>query len=111
MTVQLLMDVAVVDHSPCRRHVAPAVTEQHRFELGVRHRLGTLPRHASVLRSPELTIHGACRHAKRAGDLTLAASEVLQPKQFTNLSHAQAFRHARAVTPPRGAGYGRISAP
>src|SRR6185295_7944269 len=93
--MQLLVNVAVVDRCPRRRNVTPAVTEQRRFELSVRHLLSAFPRHAGLPRASELAAHRAHRHAQRAGDLALAAPEMLQPKEFTNLSHAEAFRHAR----------------
>ena len=39
------------------------------------------------------------------------ASPRFRREKCRYLSHAEAFRHARAVTPPSGAGYERVSAP
>lgn len=75
------------------RHVAPASTEQHRFELGVHHLPGAFPSHADF---PRAGVGPKRRLPPRTASWRsgAAAAKRLQPEQLTNLCHAQAFRHA-----------------
>jgi len=72
---------------------------QERFELLVAHGLCAVPREVSFFCALEVAANCANRDRHRTRDLTLTSPGVLQPENFSNFSHAEAFHFAVVASP------------
>src|SRR5882724_12514373 len=89
-----------VDRRARRRLVAAHLLEQPRLHLRVAQLRRLFPQEPRLLGATDVRAHGPVPDAHRALDLPLAQTPfVLQPQNFSHLSHRMALRHATSHAP------------